>query len=154
MNQFDTRNNINDDFQYDGISLPKPDKYWITYTETNRDMKRLIDTGEMVGSKIGDAKTIKWLYRYINADTYEKLVETCVDNGGDSPFHMLKTLDQRDQSFTIEVYRASQFDQEPDDEDFIEFINEEADDLYNENNIKRTRTYTNVQLEFICKKVK
>lgn len=154
MSDFKDRNEISESFQYDGVSLPRPDKYWVTYEEVTRDMERLLDTGEMIGYKIGDAKTIHWLYRYINADTYEKLVNTCVANGGDSPFHVIKTLDQREKAFTLEVYRSSAFNQEPDDNDDITFKDENAEDLYAESNIIRTRTYTNVKLEFICKKVK
>ena len=154
MTNFDYRNLIDDNFQYDGVSLPRPDKYWVIYEEVTGDMERLYDTGEMIGRKIGDAKTIKWLYRWINADTYEKLVNTCVANGGNSPFHVLKTLDQREQAFTLEVYRSSKFDQEPDDNDYIDFKDYNAEDLYAEDNMIRIRTYSNVQLEFICKKVK
>lgn len=154
---FDAYNNKDDNFQYDGVTMPRPSKYWIKYEEVNRDMERLLDTGEMVGQKIGDAKSIIWLYRWIDVDTYEILINTCVVNGGDSPFHTLKTLDHRDKPFTIEVYRAAPFEAEPDDEDYETFINDKLTDdveLWDPSNIKKVRTYHDVRLEFICKKVR
>lgn len=154
MYQLDEFNPISDNFQYDGISLPTPNKYWETYTEVNRDMERLIDSGEMIGEKIGDAVSIHWKYRKISAYLYNLLVNTCVKNGGDSPFHTLKTLNNEDKPYTLVVYRASEFNQEPDDEDAVEFKDETLEDLYSEGNVIRYRTYSDVVLEFICKKVR
>lgn len=154
MSDFSERNLVSDNFQYDGVSLPAPDKYWIEYEEVTQDMERLYDNGEMVGKKIGDAKQIRWRYKLILADTYDTLVNKLVENGGNDPFHTLRTLDHKDQPFEIVVYRTSAFNQEPEDQDHVEFKDPNAEDLYAEDNLIRQRIFKDVELTFICKKVK
>lgn len=140
-----------ENFQYDGVNLPEPDFYHISIEEVGRDLTRLLDTGEMIGTKIGYARTVKLLYKKINANIYNKLVEVCVMTKGENMFHTLRTLDNKNQRVELEVYRSSQFDFEPNAID--EFDTDDISKYERIEDVPRVRVYTDVQLEFISKKL-
>ena len=102
---------IDNNFQIDGVSMPKPHKYLVNYKPMSADAERLIGNGRLVIPYLTTVYEITWEYSKIEEEQYDLIFNQYVKNTtkNKSFYHTIKTKDSNGGIIETEIYTQGDF---------------------------------------------